>query len=148
MKQCSFAAVGQWVWNTTWMCLTGLISDWGVQTMSCGPVDVMLTRYRSHFPSLFHLGHWMCSDALTEDSHKLVICRETSVISYTRDCQGCLTIFIQSGWIHPLWMCSWSSFRSPPQSSWHFHPSPRRQTTPGWAWLLCFKQANVKTSHA
>lgn len=60
------------------MCFRELISDSGEQRMSSCPLAVILTRYKSHFPSLFNFGHWMCSEALTEgfkDFHKLFICR-------------------------------------------------------------------------
>lgn len=51
------------------MCLRGLISDSGEQRISSlPPLTVTFTRYRSHFPFLFDLGQWMCSDALTDDA--------------------------------------------------------------------------------
>lgn len=61
--------------NTTWMRLRGLISDCGEQTTFCCPFEVIFTRYRSHFPSLFDLGHWTCSEVLTALAvfHELLI---------------------------------------------------------------------------
>lgn len=73
--------------NTTWMCLRELISDSGEQRTSSGPVDVIFTRYRSHLPSLFHLGHWMWSEALTEvfkDFHKLFIWRRNQYVMISK----------------------------------------------------------------
>lgn len=68
------------------MSLRELTSDSGEQRISCGPVEEILTRYRSHFPSLFHLGQWMCREALAGDSHKLFICgikHQAAVLSST-----------------------------------------------------------------
>lgn len=68
------------------MCLRGWISDSGEQMTFCGPLEVTFTRYRSHFPSLFHLGQWMCREALREDVkdfHKLFIWRRNKSVMTT-----------------------------------------------------------------
>lgn len=63
-----------------------LTSDSGEQRISCGPEEEILTRYRSHFPSLFHLGQWMRREASAGDFHKLFICgikRRAAVLLWT-----------------------------------------------------------------